>query len=153
MQQTQKVSGGRDVEMELDAPDGHGGIVKTKIPARNAMNEITRQGYIHDCENGIRRWNTLVEKAGFAFRFKLPSERFRRSIGLWVEGAYDPDGVAISKDAFTQRQDEWLPSAADKAFVQSLMRPVLEPGKIAGWLAAPDRGINHLPVEYEYVTL
>ena len=153
MQQTQKINGGRDVKMELDAPDGHGDIVKTKIPARNAMNEITRQGYIHDCENGIRRWNTLVEKAGFALGFELPSERFRRSIGLWIEGAYDPDGVANSKNAFTQRQDEWLPSAADKAFMQSLMRPVLEAGKIAGWLATPDRGINHLPVEYEYVTL
>jgi hypothetical protein len=30
---------------------------------------------------------------------------------------------------------------------------VVEPGKIAGWIAPPERGINNLPVEYEYVRL
>jgi benzoyl-CoA 2,3-dioxygenase component B len=25
-----------------------------------------------------------------------------------------------------------------------------EPGKIAGWIAPPDRGINNLAVDYEY---
>ena len=28
-----------------------------------------------------------------------------------------------------------------------------EPGKMAGWVAPPDRGINNNPVEYEYVKL
>jgi len=28
-----------------------------------------------------------------------------------------------------------------------------EPGKIAGWIAPPDRGINNLAVDYEYVKL
>ena len=37
------------------------------------------------------------------------------------------------------------------AFVASVMKPVLEPGKVAGWIAPPDRGINSLPVDYEYV--
>jgi len=36
---------------------------------------------------------------------------------------------------------------------QSLMQRVVEPGKIAGWVAPPDRGINNLPVDYEYVKL
>ena len=27
----------------------------------------------------------------------------------------------------------------------------LEPGKIAGWIAPPAKGINGQPVEYEYV--
>jgi len=26
-----------------------------------------------------------------------------------------------------------------------------EPGKMAGWIAPPDRGINKQPVDYEYV--
>ena len=34
-----------------------------------------------------------------------------------------------------------------------LTQPVYEPGKVAGWIAPPDRGINNLPVEYEYVKL
>jgi benzoyl-CoA 2,3-dioxygenase component B len=33
------------------------------------------------------------------------------------------------------------------------MKPVLEPGKMASWLAPPERGINNLPVDYEYVRL
>jgi len=27
------------------------------------------------------------------------------------------------------------------------------PGKMAGWIAPPDRGINNLPLDYEYVHL
>ena len=37
--------------------------------------------------------------------------------------------------------------------MQSLMRPVYEPGKIAGWIAPPSNGINGKPFEYEYVHL
>jgi benzoyl-CoA 2,3-dioxygenase component B len=33
------------------------------------------------------------------------------------------------------------------------MRQVIEPGKLAGWIAPPDRGINNLAVDYEYVKL
>ena len=48
-------------------------------------------------------------------------------------------------------KDRWLPTEADKTHVQSLMRPVYEPGKIAGWIAPPSNGINDKPFEYEYV--
>jgi len=50
-------------------------------------------------------------------------------------------------------KDEWLPSDADQAFVKSLMQRVTEPGKMAAWIAPPDRGINAQPVAYEYVKL
>jgi benzoyl-CoA 2,3-dioxygenase component B len=33
------------------------------------------------------------------------------------------------------------------------MRQVAEPGKMARWVAPPERGINNQPVEYEYVKL
>jgi len=33
------------------------------------------------------------------------------------------------------------------------MQSVTEPGKMAAWIAPPDRGINAMPVEYEYVRL
>ncbi len=33
------------------------------------------------------------------------------------------------------------------------MQQVTEPGKMAGWIAPPDRGINNLGVDYEYVRL
>jgi benzoyl-CoA 2,3-dioxygenase component B len=31
------------------------------------------------------------------------------------------------------------------------MKPVHTPGQMASWIAAPKRGINRQPVEYEYV--
>jgi benzoyl-CoA 2,3-dioxygenase component B len=37
--------------------------------------------------------------------------------------------------------------------VKSLMQRVTAPGKMAGWVAPPDRGINNLAVDYEYVRL
>jgi benzoyl-CoA 2,3-dioxygenase component B len=33
------------------------------------------------------------------------------------------------------------------------MRKVTQPGKMAGWIAPPERGINNLAVDYEYVHL
>ena len=34
-----------------------------------------------------------------------------------------------------------------------LMQPVVEPGKMAAWIAPPATGINGQPVAYEYVRL
>jgi benzoyl-CoA 2,3-dioxygenase component B len=59
----------------------------------------------------------------------------------------------IAKEEFEKHLTEWIPSASDKAFVQSLMQRVIEPGKMAAWIAPPERGINNLPVDYEYVHL
>ena len=43
--------------------------------------------------------------------------------------------------------------AEDRAFVTSLMQRVTEPGKVAGWIAPPEIGINNAPLDYEYVRL
>jgi benzoyl-CoA 2,3-dioxygenase component B len=86
-------------------------------------------------------------------RLTLPSSRFRRSIGAWAGLPVDPQGNLMSKEEYARQMPEWVPSEADRAFVHSLMQRVIEPGKIAGWVAPPDRGINNLPVEYEYVKL
>ena len=43
--------------------------------------------------------------------------------------------------------------APDLSFVKSLMQRVTEPGKMAAWIAPPDRGINAQAVDYEYVKL
>jgi benzoyl-CoA 2,3-epoxidase subunit B len=32
-----------------------------------------------------------------------------------------------------------------------LMKGVFERGKMAAWIAPPDRGVNNMPVDYEYV--
>jgi benzoyl-CoA 2,3-dioxygenase component B len=47
----------------------------------------------------------------------------------------------------------WLPTDDDRAHVESLMTGVREPGKMAGWIAAPSTGIHQRPVDYDYVRL
>jgi benzoyl-CoA 2,3-dioxygenase component B len=64
-----------------------------------------------------------------------------------------PEGQPITQADFDAKKDEWIPSDADKAYVKSLMQRVTEPGKMAAWIAPPDRGINAQAVEYEYVKL
>jgi benzoyl-CoA 2,3-dioxygenase component B len=114
---------------------------------------VMRESYLKDCEIGLKRWNRMIERAGHALRLALPSSRFRRSIGPWAGVPVDPQGNLIEKSIYEKRLSEWIPSAADKAFVQSLMQRVIEPGKMAGWIAPPERGINNLAIDYEYVKL
>jgi benzoyl-CoA 2,3-dioxygenase component B len=120
----------------------------------NAINEIMRESYLKDCEIGLRRWNRAIERAGHpGLALKLPSPRFRRSIGAWVGQPVDPQGNLISNEVFLRELNSWIPSEKDRAFVTSLMQKVIEPGKVAGWVAPPERGINNMPADYEYVRL
>jgi benzoyl-CoA 2,3-dioxygenase component B len=123
------------------------------VPMLNALNELMRESYIKDCEIGLKRWNRMIERAGHAFRLTLPSSRFRRSIGAWANQPADPQGNVLEKSTYEKKLYEWIPSEADRAFVHSLMQRVAEPGKMAAWIAPPERGINNLPVEYKYVEL
>jgi benzoyl-CoA 2,3-dioxygenase component B len=132
----------------LETPQG-----TETVALRNAMNEVMRNAYVKDCEIGVKRWNLSIQRAGLDFRLALPSQHFRRSIGSWAGQPVDPQGALLSRDDYDRRLPEWLPSEADRAFVRSLMRRVVEPGKMASWIAPPDRGVNNLPVGYEYVHL
>jgi benzoyl-CoA 2,3-dioxygenase component B len=152
----------KEGSLEVAAPDGSnanapdsavGGVKINEVPLRNAMNEAVRQAYAKDCEIGLKRWNRTIERAGFDFRLQLPSTRFRRGIGVWANQSVDPAGQRIATEGYATRLAQWIPSNADKAFVKSLMQRVVTPGKIAGWIAAPERGINNLAIDYEYVRL
>jgi benzoyl-CoA 2,3-dioxygenase component B len=135
-----------EASYELETPQG-----KEAVSLRNAMNEVLRNAYIKDCEIGVKRWNMQISRAGFDFQLRLPSPRFRRAIGVWANAPTDQQGKTISREEFERNVPGWIPSEGDRAFVMSLMQRVVEPGKMAGWIAPPDRGINNLPVDYEYV--
>jgi benzoyl-CoA 2,3-epoxidase subunit B len=100
---------------------------------------------------GVIRWNKLIERANCNFRMALTSPRFRRSVGSWANIPTDTQGQIISREVYDGRLPEWLPTGSDRAFIRSLMKGVFEVGKIAGWIAPPDRGINNLDINYEYV--
>jgi benzoyl-CoA 2,3-dioxygenase component B len=143
----------RDTAFELSVPDGSGGVRVESVPLRNAMNEVVRNSYVEDCMRGLTRWNKLIEAAGHAFRFTLPSTRFRRTIGNWAGVPTDPAGNPISQAEYDAGIASWLPSDDDRAFITSLMHRVVEPGKMAAWIAPPEKGIKDRPVDYEYVRL
>jgi benzoyl-CoA 2,3-dioxygenase component B len=130
------------------------GVVTTEeVSALIALNHDLRTEYVADCATGMKRWNRVLEKAGIDRRLALPHVGFNREVGLFRGHHITPKGDLVGPDVWEASRDRWLPTDADKVHVQSLMRPVYEPGKIAGWIAPPMKGINDKPVDYEYVHL
>jgi benzoyl-CoA 2,3-dioxygenase component B len=136
----------------LGGPGRVAGLKREDVPLRNAMNEVLRDEYVADSQRGIDKWNRSIAEAGISFELKLPSRRFHRNSGIYAGLYFDPAGNALTKEEWEARRDEWLPSAADEAYVQSLMaKPVMDPKQMAHWIAAPPRGIKGRPVDFEYV--
>ena len=129
----------------------NGGVSSKTVPLRNAMNEILRDAYVDDNQRGVDRWNKILRDEQIDFELRLPNRRFNRKMGIHSGHCFDPDGAPIGEEEFKARRDEWLPNQADKDYVTSLMVQVLEPGKIANWLAPPARGINAKPFDFEYI--
>jgi benzoyl-CoA 2,3-dioxygenase component B len=126
-------------------------IVVEEQPALLAINERLREDYVIDCQRGLSRWNKVIKKHGVDFALKLPHRGFHRRIGAFADLRVSPEGKIITDAEWTRQSDSWLPTEQDHAFVTSLMQPVTVPGKMAGWIAPPSRGIHGKPVDYEYV--
>ena len=125
------------------------GIGERSAPALSALNETLRDDYVVDCQKGVDRWNRALESVGMSLR--LPHVGFNRSVGTFAGRAITPDGRMVDAATWTAESSSWLPSAADRAFVEGLMVGVREPGRMAGWVAPPATGIHARPVDYEYV--
>jgi benzoyl-CoA 2,3-epoxidase subunit B len=128
-------------------------VVRREVPALTAINMRLRDDYTRDAAGGVGRWNKIIEKSGIPFEMKLPHEAFNRKIGVFAHKPFDPEGRVISQAACEAGQKDWLPTRADGDFIQSLMKPVYEPGKFAGWIAPPKVGIDNKPGDFEYVKL
>ncbi len=129
----------------------NGQVVHKDVAMRNALNEVLRTEYIKDCARGVERWNKTIREEGIQFELELPSPKFHRQIGMWSGLSFSPDGERLTAEEWQRRRGEWLPAQADEDFVKSLMQPVTEPGKMASWIAAPNKGINGLAGDFEYV--
>jgi benzoyl-CoA 2,3-dioxygenase component B len=128
-------------------------IVTREEPALLSLNERLRDDYIADCDRGVRRWNQVIKKHGVDAELALPHRAFHRAIGAFADVRVSPDGRVVSQAEWDARRPDWLPTPEDEAYVASVMRPVVEPGKFATWIAPPARGINSQPVDFEYVRL
>jgi benzoyl-CoA 2,3-dioxygenase component B len=142
----------KDASYPVTAPDGDA-IVTREQPALPALNERLRDDYIVDCDRGVQRWNQVIRKHGIDFELTLPHRGFHRAIGAFAGARVSPDGRIVSEAEWEARRAAWLPSAADEAYVASLMKPVIERGRFAAWIAPPARGINGQPIDFEYVRL
>ncbi|MBC8024276.1 MAG: benzoyl-CoA 2,3-epoxidase subunit BoxB [Burkholderiales bacterium] len=133
----------------LEVKDGR--LAPVRVPMLNALNEVLRDDFIGDSMSGIERWNKRIEKTGVAYRLMLPHKAFNRRIGTLAALRVSPEGHVITEAQWNAGVAQWLPSDSDRAFVASLMGPVVEPGRFAGWIAPPPSGINGQPLDFQYV--
>ncbi len=135
----------------MEVPES-GKLVEQEVPLRNAMNEVLRDEYVKDCQRAVDRWNKTLQKAGVTgMSLRLPHRRFHRAVGPCAGLFFDPEGRMISEAEYKANEGKWLPTAEDRAFVRSLMHPVTGRGQVANWIAPPPKGINGLPIDFEYV--
>jgi len=128
-------------------------IVQKDQPALLALNETLRDAYIVDCARGVSRWNKVIKAAGIDFELRLPHRGFHRAIGDCSTVKVTPEGRIVTEAEWAAHHAQWLPTAEERQFVGSLMVGITEPGKFAGWIGPPARGINHQALDFEYVKL
>jgi len=128
-----------------------GVVVNRSVPALTVLNARLRDDYTAEIQAGLDRWNRIPERFGIPFRLTLPHVGFHRKIGAFAGHYVSPDGQLLSQQDWEGRSIHWLPSQDDHEFVSSLMGRIIAPGKFANWIAPPARGINNLPIEFEYV--
>jgi len=130
-----------------------GKIKMVDEPALTALNMRLRDDYSEDCAKGVERWNKVIEKTGVNFRLELPHTAFHRQIGEFRNIQASPKGIILSDSEWSKQRDNYLPSASDGDFINSLMQPEAEAGKYAGWIAPPRVGIDNKPGDFEYVKI
>ena len=130
-----------------------GNLVEQQAPALSALNMRLRDDYITDAAGGVRRWNNVIERAGIDFRLALPHQAHNRRIGEFSAVKADTQGTLLTDAEWEARRDEFLPTAADAAFIAELMQPVHRPGEFASWIAPPKTGIDSQSGDFEYVKI
>lgn len=126
-------------------------VIISETGALGSINERLRNDYRDDCQRGVDRWNKMIASAEIDFKLSLPHSAFHRNIGVFADINADVDGNIISEEKWNADRNNWIPTAKDRTFVESLMTPVTEVGKMAGWIAPPARGIQGKEPNFEYV--
>ena len=127
-------------------------FVSVEVPMRDALNGVMRREYLKEVNLLMSRWNRTIRRAGIASELALPHQRFNRKFGVYAGLAFSPAGEPVAPSVFESMRDRWLPTPSDRAQLAALMQPVREPGKIAAWIAPPQRGINNQPaLDFHYV--
>src|SRR5262249_18117416 len=88
-------------------------VVRKEVPALTALNERLRDDYIGEIEDGVARWQKVIDAAGIPFKLTLPHKGFHREIGNFAGHFISPDGTVMSQEAWKAHESEWLPTEAD----------------------------------------
>jgi benzoyl-CoA 2,3-dioxygenase component B len=130
-----------------------GAIAEEQVPALSALNMRLRDDYVVDAAGGVSRWNKVIEKAGIDCKLTLSHVAFNRRIGEFAALHTDPEGNLLTDAEWQARQGDFLPSDDDNRYLESLMKPMQEPGAYANWIAPPKVGIDSKPGDFEYVKI
>jgi benzoyl-CoA 2,3-dioxygenase component B len=130
-----------------------GKIQNEDSPALSALNMRLRDDYVVDCNAGVGRWNKVINELGIPFEIKLPHVAFHRHIGEFSSIKADVNGNLLNDAEWSKRRGKFLPSDSDRDFIESLMKPQMEPAKFASWIAPPKVGIDNKPGDFEYVKI
>ena len=135
--------------MRLVPNVANGRIGTREVTQLAALNESLRDDYTFDCQKGVDRWNRTLADVGLELR--LPSVGFNRAVGTFSSHRVSPHGELLDATRWSEGVGQWLPTEEDRTHVQSLMKPVREPGKMASWVAPPSTGIHQRPLDFDYV--
>jgi benzoyl-CoA 2,3-epoxidase subunit B len=131
----------------------NGVIASEPVPALSGLNMRLRDDYVKDAMQGMTRWNRVLAQGNVPFRISLPHVAFNRRIGEFAAIHADTDGNLLDATEWDARRGSMLPSEDDNRFIESLMRPVRDPGAYAGWIAPPRIGVDNRPGDFEYVKI
>jgi benzoyl-CoA 2,3-dioxygenase component B len=151
-QETRRGDDHRLHDVHVSVPEVRdGALERREVRALTALNATLQDDYVEDCRKGVERWNRTLRAVGLELR--LPHLGFNRAVGAFAEHRVSPEGELISEQEWVDSVGRWLPTVSDSEHVQSLMRPVHEQGRIAGWIAPPAAGVHNQPVDFEYVRI
>ena len=131
----------------------NGKIIRKDASALLSLNMRLRDDYTKDTSVSMKRWNRTIEEYQIKFEMSLPFEGFNRKIGTFMNAKISPSGDVLSQENWDVNKNNFLPTNDDNVFIESLMKPETEPGKYAGWISAPDMGIDNQPGDFEYVKI
>ena len=120
---------------------------------RNAMNEVLRDWYVDDCQPASTAGTGSSSSTASSDRLRLPDRKFNRDIGMYAGFHFDPNGVPLiaARSGSGARTSGCRRRPTSEYLLSLMATPVYEPGKFANYIAPPRRGINQLPVDFEYV--
>lgn len=98
-------------------------------------------------------WNEMGPEGshGYDVYLRTATRRGQGQLSALAESAFDPLARTTRFMLTGTHERDWLATDEDRAFVQSLMGRVVEPGKFASFIMPPSSGINSQPVDAEYV--